>query len=212
MKGKTANLSNLIGIIVLGIGTANAQISDPQLTISLLSEDANYDGNSAAVSFTGLQLTQGLLKIEADQGRASELNFEEAVWELSGNVTIDIEGGRITCDTASLQFTANELRIADISGLPATFELQREGASDRTYAEANKLRYELASNAIEFSGNAKIIEGGNQITSSFIVYSIAEQRIQASSSAEDGKVKMTFTPRSDPDADEPKPEPNGDAP
>lgn len=211
MNLKVMILSGLVVATGAGYTLANAQISDPQMAISLMSEDAKYDGNSSAVSFTGLQLTQGLLRIQANEGRASELNFDESVWELSGNVIIDIEGGRITCDTASLQFTANELTLADITGQPATFELQREGASDKTYAEANKLRYELVNNSIEFSGNAKIIEGGNQIASSFIVYDIVEQRIQASSSAEDGKVKMTFTPR-EPDAPDTEQKPDGDAP
>ena len=45
------------------------------------------------------------------------------------------------------------------------------------------------------SGEAIIIEGGNQISSSVLVYNIAEQRINADSSEEDdSRVRITYTP------------------
>ena len=111
-----------------------------------------------------------------------------------------------------LEFTDNELRIANISGTPATFELNRSGSEDKTYAEAGLLRYDLRAGAIEFSDNAKIVEGGNQIASDYLVYNIEEQRIKAQGSGEgDGKVKITFTPR-DEDGAEAVDDPTGEAP
>ena len=49
--------------------------------------------------------------------------------------------------------------------------------------------------AVEFSEDAIITEGGNQISSSFLVYNIEERRINAQSS-DDGedKVKITVIP------------------
>ena len=89
-------------------------------------------------------------------------------------------------------------------GEPATFELTRPGSDEVTYAEAGKLLYDLADGTIEFSENATITEGGNQISSSFLVYNIAEQRINAQSSGDpDNKVKITYTP---PPADDEPPQ------
>ena len=49
--------------------------------------------------------------------------------------------------------------------------------------------------APEFSEQATITEGGNQISSNVLVYNIAEQRIDADSSGdEDGRVRITYTP------------------
>ena len=48
---------------------------------------------------------------------------------------------------------------------------------------------------IEFSDNAVITEGGNKISSNYLVYNILEQRINAQGSPEgDGKVRITYTP------------------
>ena len=49
---------------------------------------------------------------------------------------------------------------------------------------------------VEFAEDATITEGGNQISSNYLVYNITEQRINAQSSGDgDPKVKITYTPR-----------------
>ena len=171
--------------------------------------------------FRGLRLSQGTIGVEADEGRASNLDFEDSIWQFSGNVVIDVENGHIECETADLQFTEHQLTLATIVGSPATFELKRQGSDEVTYAEAGKLRYDLMAGTIEFSENAVITEGGNQIASNYLIYNILEQRINAQGSPDgDGKVRITYTPKDDdaepgdpqdtdsPDTvDEPEPEP-----
>ena len=178
-------------------------------------ESTDYDGRSAMLMFRGLRLTQGSIGIEADEGRASKLDFQDSVWRFEGNVVIDVEDGRIECDSADLQFTDHRLRRATINGAPATFELRRRESDDRTYAEAQRLVYDLDTSVVEFSGDAMITEGGNQISSSFLVYNIREQRIKAQSSADgDERVKITYTPSDAPqDGAEPEEsDPGDDAP
>ena len=73
--------------------------------------------------------------------------------------------------------------------------MQREGSDETTYAEAGQLVYDFDEGVVEFSGQATITEGGNQISSSYLVYNIKEQRINASSGGEgDPKVRITYTP------------------
>lgn len=172
----------------------NAQITDTRLPISLDADSTSYDGVNSMLVFRGLKLSQGRISIEADEARASKLDFEDSIWEFSGSVIIDIENGHIEADLASLQFVSHDLKIATIEGSPATFELQRTGSDDTTYAEAGRLEYDLDSETIEFSDDARITEGGNQISSSFLVYNITEKRVSAQSSGADDKVKITYTP------------------
>ena len=175
---------------------AGAQIDDLRLPISLDADSTNYDGNSSMLVFHGLRLTQGNIGIEADEGRASKLDFQDSVWRFAGNVVIDVDNGHIECDSADLRFEGHELQSAAIKGSPATFRVQRPGSDDTTYAEAGKLEYDIATGIIEFSDNAVFKEGGNQIASSFIAYNINERRINAQSSGDgEDKVKITFTPQ-----------------
>lgn len=188
-------------------GIASAQLSDLRLPISLDAESTDYDGKNLMLMFKGLRLSQGNIGIEADEGRASKLDFEDSVWRFTGNVIIDVENGHIECQTADLQFISHQLTEADIVGAPATFEMQREGSDETTYAEAGKLHYDLLAGTIEFSENATITEGGNKISSGFLVYNIQEQRINAQSSGDgENRVKIIYTPR-DPETDDGDAEP-----
>ena len=174
---------------------ALAQDADLRLPISLDADSTDYDGKSSMLMFRGLRLAQGNIGVEADEGRASKLDFQDSVWRFSGNVVIDVDDGHIECDSADLQFTNHKLRLASITGSPATFRLQRTGSDDVTYAEAGLLEYDLDTGVVEFSGQATITEGGNQISSNFLVYNIREQRIKAQSGGNgDDKVKITYTP------------------
>ena len=195
-------------LLVLGLftpGLISAQGNGLRLPISLDADSSEYDGKSTMVVFEGLRLKQGSMGIEADEGRASKLDFKDSVWQLSGNVTIDVENGHIECDSADLTFSEYKLVLATITGAPASFEMQRPNSSDPTYAEAGRLEYDLAKGIIEFSEQATITENGNQISSSYLVYNIKEQLINAQSGGDgDPKVRITYTPKEavEPDAGE----------
>ena len=189
-------IRTILSLLLLPVCAA-AQLTDLRLPISLDADSTDYDGKNSMLMFRGLRLSQGNIGIEADEGRASNLDFEDSVWQFSGNVIIDVENGHIECDTADLQFANHQLTVATIGGAPATFELKRVGSEETTYAEAGKLRYDLTSGVIEFSEDATITEGGNQISSNYLIYNIVEQRINAQGSPDgDGKVRITYTPQS----------------
>ncbi len=169
--------------------------ADLRLPISLDAESTDYDGKNSMIMFRGLRLSQGNIGVVADVGRASNLDFEESVWQFSGNVRIDVEGGHIECNAADLEFRNHVLTLATIEGQPATFEMRRPDSEEVTYAEAEQLRYNLADGIVEFTGNAKITEGGNQIASNALVYNIIERRINAQSTGTgEDRVKITYTP------------------
>lgn len=174
---------------------AQAQVDDLRLPISLDADSTDYDGKSSMLMFRGLRLTQGSIGIVADEGRASKLDFEDSVWHFAGNVVIDTENGHIESETADLRFAGHQLQHATITGSPASFEMKRPGSDKTTYAEAGRLEYDFDAGIVEFSEQATITEGGNKISSNFLVYNISEQRIKAQSGGEgDEKVRITYTP------------------
>jgi lipopolysaccharide export system protein LptA len=174
---------------------ATAQEEDLRLPISLDADSTDYDGKSSMLMFRGLRLSQGKLGIQADEGRASKLDFEDSVWHFSGNVIIDVENGHIESDVADLTFSGHQLKHATITGTPATFEMQRPDSDEITYAEAGRLEYDFTTGVVAFSEQATITEGGNQISSNYLLYNIIEQRINAQSGGDgEPKVRITYTP------------------
>lgn len=177
-----------------------SQVDDLRLPVVIDADRTDYDGRTSMLMFTGLRLSQGTIGIEADEARASKMDFDDSVWRFSGNVVFDVDEGHVTCETADLEFADFRLLRATITGSPATYEFRRLDSDENTYAEAGMLFYDLEAGTIEFSGGATITEGGNQITSETLVYNINERRINAEASGDgDDKVKVRFTPQDTPD-------------
>lgn len=194
----TAAVRMLLVATAVSLAPAESPAQDPnlQLPISLDADSTDYDGKNSMLMFRGLRLSQGNIGIQADEGRASKLDFEDSVWHFSGSVIIDVENGHIESESADLQFNGHQLQFATINGSPATFELRRPERDETTYAEAGRLEYDFDAGVVEFSDQAIIIEGCNQISSDYLVYNIKEQRINAQSAGDgDKKVKITYTPR-----------------
>ena len=176
---------------------AAAQVNDldMRLPMDIDADNTTFDGKNSMIIFNGLRLTQGTVSIQADEGRATRMELEDSTWQFAGNVVIDIGAGRIECDTADLYFDDFRLQRAVVTGTPAIYDLKRAGSDDVTHGEAGRLQYDVDAGVIEFSEQATITEGGNQISSNVLVYNIAEQRIKADSSGvEDGRVRITYTP------------------
>ena len=180
----------------LAAAPAVAQVGDfdARLPMDIDADNTAIDGKNDVIIFSGLRLTQGRVSIQADEGRARRMELEDSTWRFSGNVVIDVATGRIECDSAELLFDDFRLKQAVVTGSPATYTLQRPGTEEVTHAEAGRLAYDVDQGIIEFSEQATITEGGNQISSNVFVYNITEQRINADSNGDDGRVRITYTP------------------
>lgn len=166
-----------------------------RLPMQLDADSTSYDGKSSMLMFRGLRLSQGSLGISAEEGRATKMDFEDSNWQFNGEVIIDVDNGHIESDSAEMQFSGYQLRLATIVGSPATFRLKRPGSDQETYAEAGRLKYDFEAGVIEFSEKATITEDGNKIASDHLVYNISERRVNATSDGDgDSKVRVIYTP------------------
>lgn len=202
----TLFLSILASLLMPLAASAQVNDLDMRLPMDIDADNTTIDGKNSMIIFNGLRLTQGRVSIQADEGRATRMELEDSTWHFTGNVIIDIGAGHIECDTAELLFDEFRLKRAIVTGSPAVYDLRRPGTEEITHAESGRLDYDVDKGVIEFSEQASITEGGNQISSTVLVYNIAEQRINADSSGEeDDRVRITYTP---PNGIEPEPDDN----
>ena len=199
MKRKNRKLlvARLIALLLLAPAFAEAQLEELDLRLpwGIDADSTSYDGKTATLIFKGLRLSRGTISIEAEEGRVTNRESADSNWQFSGNVVIEVESGQIECDAADLQFAENQLNRAFVTGSPAKFRLTRPGSEVATYAEAGKLSYDVPAGIIEFSEQATITEAGNAFSSNFLVYYIAEQRIEADSNGDDSeRVRIRYTP------------------
>ena len=79
-------------------GAAMAATPDlPRLSkdqpIDLVAASSDFDYKKNALLFKQVKITQGPLKVEADEASATGLNFEDSDWTLKGNVKITVPDG-----------------------------------------------------------------------------------------------------------------------
>ena len=186
---------------VFATAVATAQDTDidlRRLPWDIFAETMETDGKTRTTKYTGLQFSQGNISISADEGNATFGKQDNGSWSFIGNVSIEIDGGKIECDSAQLQFNGNILSTATVDGQPATFEIVRAGGTGVTKAKASLLNYDVRKGIIEFSGDAIITEAGNEISASSLIYNIAARRINADTRNEDGdRVRIIYTPTDD---------------
>ena len=194
----TKSINIIINIFILFLfdtTSINAQINSAELPINIDAESTGYLADESVLTFTKLNLSQGDISISADRGEASKLDFENSTWKFEGNIRITLENGSINSDFAHLEFEGHQIKIARIQGGPAKLIIYREDQITKTSAIANRIDYDFQKSLIDFTGNVSIQEGGNQISSEYLVYNIKNQSIQAQSDSKDNsKVKITYTP------------------
>ena len=188
-------IARLFIFLLFDTTSVNAQINSAELPINIDAESTGYLADESVLTFTKLNLSQGGISISADRGEASKLDFENSNWRFEGNIIINLENGRIESDFAHLEFEGHQIKIARILGSPAMLLIDREAEVERTSAIANRIDYDFQRSLIDFTGNVSIQEGGNQISSEYLIYNIKDQSIQAQSNSDDNsKVKITYTP------------------
>ena len=186
---------NIFILFLFDTTSINAQINSAELPINIDAESTGYLADESVLTFTKLNLSQGDISISADRGEASKLDFENSTWKFEGNIRITLENGSIDSDFAHLEFEGHQIKTARIQGSPAKLLFNREDEVTRTSAIADRIDYDFQKSLIDFTGNVSIQEGGNQISSEYLVYNIKDQSIQAlSDSKENSKVKITYTP------------------
>ena len=190
----------LLALLLAGPAGAAEFEFNRELPINLNSDSSEFDRLANRLLFMGLRITQGPLSIEADQGKAEKLDFENSRWEFTGNVVIHREPERVWSDDATLFFRDHQLTNARLSGEPVRF--QQTGEDDSlTKGEARRMEYDPIDGIVRMMGSAWISDGSNEVRGERITYDLIKEQITAEGD-ESGGVRMKITP---PDQEESEP-------
>ena len=85
---------------------------------------------------------------------------------------------------------------ASVRGRPATFERDATEESRALSGGADTIEYDVAASSLTLRGNARILDGKNEILGSTLEYELESQRLVASSDESgDNRVRITVTPQ-----------------
>ena len=168
---------------------------DQPIDLVAASSDVDYKNNT--LRFRQLVVTQGPLRVEAQEATATGLDFSKSDWTLKGQVRITMPDGKFTADDAQLAFRNNQIAQATAHGAPAEFEHKLKDSPQVVKGHADTIDYDLQAGTVRLSGAGWLTDGDNVIRGDTLVYSLATQRVQANpDSAVPGGVHITINPKS----------------
>lgn len=175
------------------LATAQEAPSEP-LPISLDADSSSFSQETGTMVFRGLQISQGSMKIEADEAIATGLDFEKSEWSFNGNVNITIDSARINSDRAEVRFISHELSAAELEGTPAMFEDENSMDENTIRGSAGSLHYDNVARTLRMSGSAWLSEGTTQFTGCDLIYDLNQRRITSGSSDCGEDLQIIFVP------------------
>ncbi len=182
-------------LVVLGASPTATPAQDDPLPISLDADSSSFDRKSNLLIFRSINVQQGDLGIKADEASASKLDFDNSSWKFVGNVDIRSRDARIRSNEATLVFNGHELISAVIIGEPARFEQFPANSKIGIRGEALKIEYDFENGIVRLEEQAKMSEGGNEITGNVLLYNIEDDRVIAESDAAGSeRVQITINP------------------
>lgn len=172
--------------------------SAAEITLDAASSEVDYANNKYL--FRAVTITQGDLKVTADEARATGTNFDNATWEFIGKVRIVMPNGGLRSDLAKVQFRNNVISSARIEGKPAEFEQQRPKNAQPARGRARTIDYDVTTNLVKLSNEAWLSDGRNEITGNELVYNLADQKVRAQAKPGDGTsgIRITIRPGTKP--------------
>jgi lipopolysaccharide export system protein LptA len=186
--------SSLLGAVLAG--SALAAPHDSQAPIDLQAASSDFDYRNNTLLFRRVKITQGTLTVEAQQARATGLEFENAAWTLEGQVRITLPDGKLASDTATVSFKDNQIVAAQVKGSPATFEQRLKDRGQLAQGRAESIDYDVRNGTVRLAGQAWLSDGQNEIRGNTLVYDIGRQRVEANPGAtEPGGVRITINPK-----------------
>jgi lipopolysaccharide export system protein LptA len=175
-----------------------APLGQSKENITVESDGAEVDARTKQFFLPKARIAQGGYVIQADEARATGLDFDNSTWIFNGKVKINTPDGSSNAEHATVRFVHKEIIEIHIAGEPATFEQHDEAKRILAQGRAGTIDYDVQKNTVRMSQQAWVKYGQNEFTGTTVVYDINNQRVLASREEQQGeRVRITINPNSD---------------
>ncbi len=188
--------ASLLALLLAAAPAAWGILPDSREPISLDADSSEYDRGTGSLRFTNVHIVQGELSIVADVATANDLDFADSAWQFTGNVVVEGLESTIEAESATLRFSDHRLVRATARGTPATFERRETEESRAMNGHAGTIDYDLTAQTLTLAGNARLVDGQNEINGETLLYRLGEERLVVTSDQSgDQRVRITVTPQ-----------------
>jgi lipopolysaccharide transport protein LptA len=191
-------LAALLPLLATAASPGQSTVGQSTESITVESDGADVDARTKQLFLPKVRIEQGGYAIQADEARATGLEFDNSTWIFNGKVNITTPDGSSTAEHATVRFVQKQIIEMHIAGQPATFEQHDAGKQTLAQGRAGAIDYDVQKNTVRLSQQAWVKYGQNEFTGTTVVYDIANQRVLANREEQQGeRVRITINPNSD---------------
>jgi len=146
------------------------------------SESFSFDNQSSLVRIRAPRITQGDLRVEADEAVATGLDFDaRSEWRFSGHVRITVDSAVMQADSAVFTFEDGQLSRGELAGNPATFNDPNADGQFPISGSAGALAYDYVARTLRLTGNAWLRRDRTEVTGCDLIYDFGAERFRSGS-------------------------------
>jgi lipopolysaccharide transport protein LptA len=162
---------------------ASAQGNNGGEELQFTSGPLVLDGQTNMMRAQQPRITQGNLRIVADDVLATGLEFDEAgEFRLTGNVRIDVDTAFMEASSAVFMYANGRLSRGELVGTPVHFG-DVDPANQRTVTgTAEKMSYDYSARTLRMTGNASVQFPTREVFGCDLIYDIGAERASSGSS------------------------------
>jgi lipopolysaccharide transport protein LptA len=128
------------------------------------------------------RITQGNLRITADNVLATGFEFEEAgEFRLSGNVRVDVDTAFMEADSAVFTFANGQLSHGELQGAPVSFSDVDEASQRSVTGSAARMSYDSVARTLRMTGNVSVVFPTREVLGCDLIYDLRAESASSGS-------------------------------
>lgn len=170
-----------LAALALSVAVA-AQDSRGRQELLLDSESLSFDRQTNLIQLKAPRITQGNLRIEANEALATGTDFDErSEWRFKGNVRITVDTAVLRADSAVFTFANQQLSRGELEGAPASFTDSDRTRQTSISGRARKMSYDYIGRTLRMTDNAWIQRDKLEMQGCDLIYDFAAERVTSGS-------------------------------
>ena len=140
------------------------------------------DGPTSMMRAQQPRITQGNLRISADNVLATGFEFEEAgEFRLTGNVRVDVDTAFMEADSAVFTYANGRLSRGELEGTPVSFTDVDRATQRSVTGHAGKISYDYVARTLRMTGDASVLYPTREVIGCDLVYDFSTEKVSSGS-------------------------------
>ena len=170
---------------------AGAQNNDAGDELQFSSDTLVLDGPTNMMRAQQPRITQGNLRIAADDALATGFEFDEAgEFRLTGNVRVDVDMASMEANSAVFTYANGQLSRGELEGTPVSFSEVDAATQRRVTGHAGKMSYDNVARTLRMTGDASVQLDNREVLGCDLIYDFRAERVTSGSADCEGGFRV----------------------